>query len=51
MKLVQDELSLKIGDVVSVSESEGAWWLGTCNGRYGCFPSPPVGGGVAIVLL
>ncbi|KCV73289.1 myosin I [Fonticula alba] len=35
-----DELSLSVGDVVSITaKDDGGWWTGTCNGRKGLFPS------------
>ncbi|XP_072188916.1 CD2-associated protein [Excalfactoria chinensis] len=36
----EDELELKVGDVIDVSEEvEEGWWSGTLNGRLGLFPS------------
>ena len=32
------ELSLKIGQMVSVLQDEGNWWLGVCEGQQGYFP-------------
>lgn len=35
-----DELSLKVGDIVSVSKmDEEGWWEGSLNGKQGVFPS------------
>ena len=34
-----DELSLKVGDVItSVEKMEGGWWRGTLSGITGMFP-------------
>ncbi|XP_066452589.1 CD2-associated protein isoform X3 [Eleutherodactylus coqui] len=36
----EDELELKVGDVLEVTEEvEEGWWSGTTNGRVGLFPS------------
>ena len=35
----EDELGFKIGDLISVSEAEGSWWMGSLNGQSGTFPS------------
>ena len=35
----EDELGFNIGDLISVSEAEGSWWMGSLNGRTGTFPS------------
>ncbi|KFO93563.1 CD2-associated protein, partial [Buceros rhinoceros silvestris] len=36
----EDELELKLGDVIDISEEvEDGWWSGTLNGRTGLFPS------------
>jgi len=32
------ELTLKIGQVVSVLQDDGNWWLGICEGKQGYFP-------------
>ncbi|XP_075057446.1 CD2-associated protein isoform X2 [Mixophyes fleayi] len=36
----EDELELKIGDILEITEEvEEGWWNGTCSGRSGLFPS------------
>ncbi|KAM9563505.1 CD2-associated protein isoform 1-T1 [Guaruba guarouba] len=36
----EDELELKLGDVIDINEEvEEGWWSGTLNGRTGLFPS------------
>ncbi|XP_031460781.1 CD2-associated protein isoform X1 [Phasianus colchicus] len=36
----EDELELKVGDVIDISEEvEEGWWSGTLNGKSGLFPS------------
>ncbi|NXT76970.1 CD2AP protein, partial [Zapornia atra] len=36
----EDELELKLGDVIDISEEvEEGWWSGTLNGKTGLFPS------------
>nr|XP_034966229.1 CD2-associated protein isoform X2 [Zootoca vivipara] len=36
----EDELELKIGDIIDVNEEvEEGWWSGTLNGKLGLFPS------------
>ncbi|NXC50417.1 CD2AP protein, partial [Penelope pileata] len=36
----EDELELKLGDVIDISEEvEDGWWSGTLNGKSGLFPS------------
>ncbi|CAI9562590.1 unnamed protein product [Staurois parvus] len=36
----EDELELKTGDVLEITEEvEEGWWSGTCSGRSGLFPS------------
>ncbi|KAB1261386.1 CD2-associated protein [Camelus dromedarius] len=36
----EDELELKVGDVVDISEEvEEGWWSGTLNNKLGLFPS------------
>lgn len=36
----QNEMSLKKGDVVRVTKKiDEGWWIGTCNGKSGMFPS------------
>lgn len=35
-----DELSLKVGDIVIIkSKEDEGWWIGSCNGKTGLFPS------------
>eukprot|EP01132_Coremiostelium_polycephalum_P007839 gene7839-9653_t len=37
----EGDLSFKVGDIISVisKDDESSWWLGSCNGRTGLFPS------------
>uniref|UniRef100_A0AAY4B1X2 Osteoclast-stimulating factor 1 n=1 Tax=Denticeps clupeoides TaxID=299321 RepID=A0AAY4B1X2_9TELE len=36
----EDELELKVGDVIEVAEEvEEGWWSGSMNGKFGLFPS------------
>ena len=35
-----DELSLKVGDIIVIkSKEDEGWWIGSCNGKTGLFPS------------
>lgn len=34
-----DELNLKTGDIITVTEELGEWWKGTLNGVEGIFPA------------
>jgi len=33
------DLQFRKGDVITVTDKNGAWWFGSCNGRTGPFPS------------
>ena len=35
----EDELGFRIGDLITVTESQGSWWMGSLDGRSGAFPS------------
>ena len=35
-----DELALKVGDVIDLTDTNNQdWWIGTCNGKTGTFPA------------
>ena len=36
----KDELNLREGDIIQIlSQEDGGWWEGLCNGKQGVFPS------------
>ena len=35
----EDELGFRIGDLITVTDTQGSWWMGSLDGRSGAFPS------------